>query len=54
MTTIAPSKSSQSPPRPQIINSADLLKGQCELWIEHEGEMYRLRVTKTGKLLLKK
>jgi hemin uptake protein HemP len=42
----------QQPPRQ--VDSADLLQGSRELLIQHEGETYRLRLTKTGKLILNK
>ncbi len=40
--------------RPEIVHSSDLLKGRRELWIEHGDEMYRLRLTRAGKLYLTK
>ena len=40
--------------RPQIVDSKDLLQGRRELWIEHGDEMYRLRLTRAGKLYLTK
>jgi hemin uptake protein HemP len=40
--------------RPQIVRSEDLLQGRRELWIEHGDEMYRLRLTRAGKLYLTK
>ena len=40
--------------RPLIIQSEDLLQGRDEVWIEHGEEMYRLRVTSSGKLYLTK
>lgn len=40
--------------RPQIVDSGDLLQGRRELWIEHGEEMYRLRLTRAGKLYLTK
>jgi hemin uptake protein HemP len=40
--------------RPRIIDSAELLQGRREVWIEHGGEMYRLRLTSSGKLYLTK
>ena len=36
------------------ISSAELLQGQQQLEIDHAGEVYRLRITKTGKLILTK
>lgn len=40
--------------RPLIVNSKELIQGRRELWIEHGEEMYRLRVTSSGKLYLTK
>ncbi len=39
---------------PVILSSKDLLRGAREVWIEHGEEMYRLRLTAAGKLLLTK
>jgi len=40
--------------RPLIVSSEELMEGRRELWIEHGDEMYRLRVTSSGKLYLTK
>jgi hemin uptake protein HemP len=32
----------------------DLMQGRREVWIEHAGEQYRLRITAAGKLYLTK
>jgi hemin uptake protein HemP len=40
--------------RPKIIRSEELLQGRRELWIEHGDDMYRLRLTASGKLYLTK
>ena len=37
-----------------IFTSDELLAGKREAWIEHNGEMYRLRLTGSGKLYLTK
>jgi hemin uptake protein HemP len=37
-----------------IYPSAELFAGGQEIWIEHGGDMYRLRITASGKLLLTK
>lgn len=37
-----------------ILSSAEVLRGRTEIWIEHGTEMYRLRLTRAGKLLLSK
>ncbi len=42
------------PSRPYVYRSADLLGGRSEAWIDHVGEMYRLRLTSSGKLYLTK
>ncbi|MBA4032310.1 MAG: hemin uptake protein HemP [Planctomyces sp.] len=36
------------------IDSGTLMQGQKELLIDHLGEVYRLRVTRNGKLILHK
>ncbi len=43
-----------SPVGPRKVSSEELLQGQQELLILHSGEVYRLRHTRTGKLLLHK
>jgi hemin uptake protein HemP len=42
----------QEPPR--ILDSQEILKGQREVFIIHNGEQYRLRVTSNGRLYLTK
>ena len=37
-----------------VVDSQTLFQGQREVWIEHEGERYRLRITRRGKLILQK
>jgi hemin uptake protein HemP len=36
------------------VTSSELLRGRQQIEIEHGGELYRLRVTKAGKLILTK
>jgi len=36
------------------ISSQDLFQGRQEICIEHEGQVYRLRITRQGKLILTK
>jgi hemin uptake protein HemP len=38
----------------EVLSSELLFQGQREVWIEHEGERYRLRITRRGKLILQK
>ena len=40
--------------RPVVFDSEELLQGRSEAWIEHGGQMYRLRVTSKGNLILTK
>lgn len=40
--------------RPLVFSSEQLLQGRREMWIQHHGEMYRLRLTSRGKLYLTK
>jgi hemin uptake protein HemP len=42
------------PPVPRKIVSSELLAGQKEVWILHGQETYRLRLTRSGKLILQK
>ena len=38
----------------RCLDSEGLLQGQKEILIRHESEVYRLRVTRNGKLILQK
>lgn len=40
--------------RPLVVSSASVLQGRREIWIQHGKEMYRLRLTASGKLYLSK
>ena len=40
--------------RPRELSSAELLGGQQEVCIRHGDEVYRLRLTRNGKLILHK
>ena len=37
-----------------IVRTSDLFGERREIWIEHNGERYRLRITRRGKLILQK
>lgn len=37
-----------------VLDSAQLFAASHEVWIEHNGEIYRLQRTKAGKLILTK
>ena len=38
----------------EVVQSSRLFKGSRDVYIEHENEIYRLSITKTGRLLLTK
>ncbi|HEV2508964.1 hemin uptake protein HemP [Bosea sp. (in: a-proteobacteria)] len=38
----------------RTVGSATVFKGETEIGIEHHGELYRLRITRQGKLILTK
>jgi hemin uptake protein HemP len=44
----------QPPPDPPVVRSSELFHGMREIWIEHEGVRYRLRITRRNKLILQK
>ena len=50
--TNSPTPKAYVPPRE--IRSEELLRGAKELWIRHGEEIYRLRLTRSGKLILQK
>jgi hemin uptake protein HemP len=39
---------------PKVVSAQELFDGQREICIEHEGEVYRLRITRRNKLILQK
>jgi hemin uptake protein HemP len=41
-------------PLPRNLTSFEILQGDSEVTISHNGEIYRLRVTRNGKLILQK
>jgi len=45
---------SQPPARPPLLESSHLLQGHRAVEIHHNGELYRLQATRTGKLILTK
>ncbi|MBN8505163.1 MAG: hemin uptake protein HemP [Burkholderiales bacterium] len=52
--TAVPTASLPSKPAAPIVSSHSLLAGRPELLIEHEQQIYRLRQTAQGKLILTK
>lgn len=49
----APAYVSEVAPSP-VIDSQELLQGNAEVLINHQGSLYRLRLTRSGKLILHK
>jgi hemin uptake protein HemP len=47
-------KNEERPDQARIIDSADLFQDRREVYIEHEGVRYRLRITRRNKLILQK
>ena len=40
--------------QPRLIDADELFQGSREVWIEHDGVRYRLRITRRKKLILQK
>ncbi len=56
---IAEKKSLPLPPPPAVqevrtVESADIFRGQSEIMIRHDGAIYRMKITRQGKLILNK
>ena len=49
-----PTPEQESDREPKVINAENLFAGEKEVWIDHAGERYRLRITRRGKLILQK
>jgi hemin uptake protein HemP len=49
-----PQPSASRPTAPRIIDAQELFRGDREVWIEHAGVRYRLRITRRNKLILQK
>ena len=57
MSDPAPPHSAEEKPEEfgrRVLDSADLLQGQKAVLIRHEDQIYRLIVTRNGKLILQK
>lgn len=48
------SADSDTPAEGPVVSSAELLAGKRELLIQHGDDIYRLRITRNGKLILHK
>jgi len=51
---LGPAEKESTERRPPTYASSELLRGRSEVRIIHRGEVYRLRATSRGKLLLLK
>ena len=54
-----PPRAGERPLRPsplpvRTVDSASLFRGDHEIGIEHQGALYRLKITRQGKLILNK
>jgi hemin uptake protein HemP len=49
-----PPEPPQEPELPSVVPAEELFQGRREIVIEHEGERYRLRITRRNKLILQK
>lgn len=43
-----------APSEPRLVKSRDLFAGRTEICIDHDGAIYRLKITRQGKLILNK
>ncbi|MDK4711522.1 hemin uptake protein HemP [Rhizobium sp. CNPSo 4039] len=41
-------------PQIRVVESTDIFRGQTEIMIKHEGVIYRMKITRQGKLILNK
>ncbi|VTT99730.1 : hemP [Gemmataceae bacterium] len=48
-----PAEPSGDEPR-KVVRAEELFGEEREIWIEHDGVRYRLRITRRGKLILQK
>ncbi len=51
---VSPAPTADRPAEPVVISSELLLAGRTEIQIRHRGDIYRLTLTKAGKLILHK
>lgn len=48
------SRPQTQPGPPPAIDAREIFRGAREVWIEHDGVRYRLRITRRNKLILQK
>jgi hemin uptake protein HemP len=49
-----PEPAKEPEPVPIRVDARQLFQGSREVWIEHDGVRYRLRITRRNKLILQK
>lgn len=49
-----PSKADDNDSNPKVYESPQLFGSNNEIQINHEGELYRIRITRNGKLIMNK
>ncbi len=49
-----PAAKSPAPPKVPVVDARLIFSGTREVWIEHDGVRYRLRITRRNKLILQK
>jgi hemin uptake protein HemP len=49
-----PEAPAQDAKAPRLLEAQQLFRGEREIWIEHAGTRYRLRITRRNKLILQK
>ena len=49
-----PAQKGMKSPSPRVVRAEELFHGHQEIWIEHDGNRYRLRITRRNKLILQK
>lgn len=52
--SVPPLNPPEEPPRHRVVAAEDLFKGEKEIVIAYGAAQYRLRITKSGKLILTK
>jgi len=48
------SRREEATPAQPLFRAEELFRGHREIWIEHDGKRYRLRLTRRNKLILQK
>nr|WP_245500605.1 hemin uptake protein HemP [Rhizobium sp. BK251] len=49
-----PARTAEPAAEVRVLESTDIFRGQSEIMIRHEGAVYRMKITRQGKLILNK